>query len=365
MNATRRVLLSAALAAALIGCDTFTQTPDVASDILATVTRDLERNPSARYHAADPITPGTTSGILLIAQGGPWRTLDRSQVGEPAPKGEYHRVLARQRQMTRGVVPANRFITAGEAKEINLYSAATLFALGEHFAAQGRKVVVMGSSFGAALVNETLRRYGHRPFTKIIIAVSRIDMQPQWARSRFNGILTGFKDGTTLTRIACAVQNEHLRPSSPEYHWTRTKFRLQADLAAHRYSESIPRASLGKIIYYFGAKDPRVGSLTDDEVYFLTGRRLNGSGAGYETKTVSGGSEPILRLVEAIGRDRHGDTCETRGIESVAATTIRIVHGLDGGRATVKYAPEEGHQIVSLNGERHNDILAAFAAAGK
>ena len=323
----RRLLAAAALAAVLIGCGNPVQEPGkpdadtpLANRILTEVRKVVKENPSSLYYSpeGDAIIPGDTTGILLMAPGGPDNKLDPSLAGAAAPGGEYHRVLVRQRQMERGVLPTDRFITTEEAKEINLYSAAALFALAEHFQAQGRRVVVQGSSFGAFLLNETLRRYGHAPFTRIIMVVGRIDMPPESAEHRSGGIASGFKDGRTLIRLDCDVQNESLQPSHPGYNWRRTKGRLQADLTKNRYSELIPQGSLGKIIYYFGGKDPRVGALTDGEVYFLTGRHLKGSGEGYETKTTHAeGSNKILRWIEFIAPDRDGKSCEKSGLRLV------------------------------------------------
>ena len=380
-----RLLAAAALAAVLIGCGNPVQEaekpagiktahpgtgnpapepwkPDadtpLANRILTEVRKVVKENPSSLYFSpeGDAIIPGHTTGILLMAPGGPDNELDPSLVGAAAPGGEYHRVLVRQRQMERGVLPADRFITPEEAKEINLYSAAALFALAEHFQARGRRVVVQGSSFGAFLLNETLRRYGYAPFTRIIMAVGRIDMPPESAEHRSRGIASGFKDGRTLIRLECDVQNESLRPSHPDYNWRRTQGRLQADLTKNRYSEAIPPGSLGKIIYYFGGKDPRVGALTDGEVYFLTGRRLKGSGEGRETKI----TRAIIRWIESIEADSSGKFCERSSFKPVEKPVIHIVRGLDSSRAVVKYAPEEGHQIPSLTHERRKDILAVF-----
>lgn len=381
----RGLLPAAALAAVLIGCGNPVQEPGkpagiktahpgtgnpapepwkpdtdtpLANRILAEVRKVVKEDPSSLYFSpeGDAVTRDTSPGILLMAPGGPDNELDPSLVGAEAPGGEYHRVLVRQRQMERGVLPADRFITPEEAKEINLYSAAALFALAEHFQARGRRVVVQGSSFGAFLLNETLRRYGHAPFTRIIMVVGRIDMPPESAEHRSRGIASGFKDGRTLIRLECDVQNESLRPLHPGYNWRRTKGRLQADLTKNRYSEAIPPGSLGKIIYFFGGKDPRVGALTDGEVYFLTGRRLKGSGEGYETKT----TQPIIRWIEFIERDPSGKFCERSSFKPVKKPVIHIIQGLNSRRATVKYAPEEGHQIPSLTKERQQDILEIF-----
>lgn len=374
----RRLLPAAALAAVLIGCGNPVQepgkpAPEISTDadtpladrILTEVRKVVKENPSSLYFSpeGDAVTRGTSTGILLMAPGGPDNELDPSLAGAKAPGDEYHRILVRQKQMEGGVIPKDRFITTEEAKRINLYSAAALFALAEHFQARGRRVVVQGSSFGAFLLNETLRRYGHAPFTRIIMVVGRIDMPPKAAEHRSRGIASGFKDGRTLIRLECDVQNETLRPLHPGYNWRRTKGRLQADLTKNRYSEAIPPGSLGKIIYYFGGKDPRVGALTDGEVYFLTGRHLKGSGEGYETKTTHAeGSKKILRWIEFIAPDGNGKSCEKSGLRFVDKTTIHIIRGLNSRRATVKYAPEEGHQIPSLTEERQQDILAGFSA---
>ena len=370
-------LIAAVMLAGVSGCDNPVQPektgpgnriePDaaLANRILEQVRKDLKENQLSLYTPESAIPPkvaeGSTKGrgILLIAHGGPeYKLFSMSRFGPlKAPNDEYFRVLVKQHQMVPGRVPKGAAISRDDAKEINLYSAATLFAAAEDFFDKGYRVVLYGSSFGAFLAAETIRLYGHEPFAKILIARGRLDMQWEITEGRFNGILKSFLDGTDIVPMSCG------KPVRQEMDRRLSMFILQGDLNQHRYSKSARiREALPKIIYYSGGKDTRVGRLTEEEVDFLTGRSLKNGlgpnpGEGYQRQTVQ---LPWV-LYESIKKDRTSGCWRTK-IQPMTNVTrgIHIIQGLSG-KAAVKYAPDDAHSIPSLRKEIQADIVRSFS----
>lgn len=357
-------VLAAVSLGMLIGCGGPLRTPRITVDAdIPQANRILEeirkRDPKSLYIAdsAGPIPLET--GILLIAHGGPEYELkpmlDFEYLKAPAPGGSYVRVLVKQDQMTPGRVPEASGITGARAEEINLYSAAALFASAEDFAERGHRVTLYASSFGAFLAAEMMRRYGHEPFTTILIARGRLDMEKEIAEAGFKGIVKWFMDGVTIVGPLCG------KPEIPSVNREFSRSVLQADLKQHRYSRLIPEDALPKIIYYTGGKDTRVGRLTEEEVVFLTGRRLDGIGGsspGYRRERINAG----VLFHESIYRHESLGPC--LNIAFVIDKVMRTFHVIKGlpGRGTVKYAPEDDHNLPSFTEkEIRRDIIASFA----
>ena len=143
-------------------------------------------------------------------------------------------------------------------------------------------------------------------------------------------------------------------------------FILQGDLNQYRYSESARiREALPKIIYYSGGKDTRVGRLTEEEVRFLTGRSLkhgldsnpgSNPGEGYERRTV----RLTWLLDEFIEPNALGGWCTKKRLMTNVRREFHIIQGLPG-KAAVKYAPEDAHDIPSLSKVIQADIRALFS----
>ena len=342
-----RFLSAAALSAAVIGC------PNPAHEIK----KDTNSLYTADRIIPDP--PEEVKGILLIAHGGPeYELLPMSKFKDLKAPDKYFRVLVKQNQMVKGRVPLFKGISKAKAREINLHSAAAIFAVAEYFEKKGYDVVLYASSFGAFLAAETLRRYGHEPFTKILIARGRLDMPKELTESRFEGILKSFMNGRELVTIwenRCTVPRP--RATGREL----SMYRLQADLNQHEYTKMIPEDALSKIIYYSGGKDDHVGGLTEEEISFLTGRspirELGPAGEGYEKREV------VLRSVvhKWIESKELGIGCTKVRIRKNVTREIHIIQSLKGKKAVVKYAPDDDHNIPSLLQEIQKDIRASFS----
>lgn len=171
---TKRVFSGIALASVLIlfGCPSPTSPPPPAPLSPEAVLRDawakVAQNPSAFYVADGALK----SNILLISHGGPLFELLKLDQININSNTNYTRVLVKQEQMIRqanNALPTNRTITAEESRQINLYSAAIIYALGEHFQRQGRTVSLYTRSWGSFVSAEMYRRWNDKPFKKILL----------------------------------------------------------------------------------------------------------------------------------------------------------------------------------------------------
>ena len=366
-----RLLSAAALSAAVIGCPNpaheikkdINAGPQSAELILEKVRKDLKIDANFLYTADRiiPDSPEEVKGILLIAHGGPeYELFPMSRFEYLKAPDKYSRVLVKQNQMVEGRVPLFKGISKAKAREINLHSAAAIFAVAEDFEKKVYDVVLYASSFGAFLAVETLRRYGHEPFTKILIARGRLDMPKELTESRFEGILKSFMDGRELVTI---WEKGCTGPRARATGRGLSMYRLQADLNQHEYTKMIPEDALRKIIYYSGGKDNQVGGLTEDEVSFLTGRSPirelgpDNAGEGYEKREVV--SRGIVH--EWIESKGSGIGCTKVGIRKNVTREIHIIQSLKGKKAVVKYAPCDDHGIPSLSQEIQKDIRASFS----
>ena len=140
---TKRVFSGIVLASVLIlaGCPNPTSPPPLSPDeaVLRDARAKVAQNLSAFYVADGALK----SNILLISHGGPLFELLKLDQINTDRNANYTRVLVKQEQMIRhanNALPTDRTITAEESREINLYSAAIIYALAEHFQRQGRKV---------------------------------------------------------------------------------------------------------------------------------------------------------------------------------------------------------------------------------
>ena len=341
------------LGGVLVGCNnpTASRPLSAAEQALRTV---KARGITSLYTVLDPpvgvpFTPG--ANVMLLLVGGPIfdenfvvKHKDREVNLPPGSADTYVRVLVRQEHMIRfknNTLPKDRFVTAEEASEINLYSTAITYALGEYFKSLGYKVSLYSSSFGSFIVPEMYRRYGDAPFEKVLISVGRLDIPKEIYESFFNGTGGGFQaDGITL----------RARDPVSEVPLTRTQMRLQADLGRNRYTTLLANKDLSKIVYFFGGKDTAVGRLTDAEISFLTGR----------TVAVTASPPTPPDQTASVNVVIPGDPDATPPTSD--RTVTRVIRALNGisGHAKVWYSINDGHGLDSLLDKMKQELNASF-----
>ena len=376
---TKRVFSGIALASVLIlfGCPNPTSPPPSPDEaVLRDVRAKVARNPSAFYVADGALK----SNILLISHGGPLFELLKLDQINVDRNPNYTRVLVKQEQMIRhanNALPTDRTITAEESRDINLYSAAIIYALGEHFQRQGRTVSLYTRSWGSFVAAEMYRRWNDKPFNKVLIAVGRLDM-PQEIVDNRRAITERQKtfgpDGVSIVTELKSIEGQERESASAPGLCTSTDpqvqffarfyctggapdpaklqkqiflmqsmFFLAHDLVQHRYTQLLDSKTLGKAIFYFGGRDRNTGRPNAQEIQFLTGRTGTiDEASGFAKKTV-----PVVAT-------RSG----TRVTENREVYTMI---GRDG-HATVKYGAQDDHSMKSLLPDLKADILASFTA---
>ena len=401
-NGVRLFLALVATAAVLVGCPNPTQpSPSPAEKILQAVRgRSLKSliiyaDPAAKA-AIDSTSPASKPvNIIFYSIGGP--ILDATEItteialktisDQIAPNSNYARVIVQQEQMIRyanKTLPTNRVITAEEAEEINLTSAAIVYAAAEKFRQMGHKVSLFAHSFGSFVVPEMLRHYGDEPFWKVLIAAGRLDMPEEVHRKFFNGIQAGFAlDANNIASVVSVVNNNRTVREDVEHridqatssggfcgspavnpmatrictgntvderkkeafiNGQHSTMRLQAALGKNRYT-TLLNGKLNKVIYYFGGQDRPVGSLTPGEVNALTGK---------STGLTSDSSKQVTRNNVLVR-----DPATGRRVRQNVTRTVHTINHVSG-RVAVRYSLEDGHTLPLLFQDTLNDILESF-----
>lgn len=186
---------------------------------------------------------------------------------------------------------AEEDITFEDARSADSASAAMLAAVVQHFLEQGRTVYVVGSSFGAFMVQELLATQG-AVADGYLIMVGRIDMPDEVWMEFAEGRPVAFVDGV---EIVTATSEEAGMGGGGEVS-DRNMARLAAGLGHHRYSERLADVDLSNVVYVSGSVDEQVGRLSEAELAFLAER-------GAEVIVYEGGHEtPDAVIADAFER---------------------------------------------------------------
>ena len=400
-NGIRLFLALVATAAVLVGCPNPTQ-PSLsrAEKILQEVRgRSLKSLVAKADPAAQAVIDSTSPSskpvnIIFYIIGGP--TFDATEIttvdlisGQIAPNPNYARVIVQQEQMVRyanKTLPTNRTITAEEAEEINLTSAAIIYAAAEKFKQMGHKVSLFAHSFGSFLVPEMLRRYGDEPFQKVLIAAGRLDMPKEMHQYVSKGIDAGFdldandiastispyNGGRTVREdVDFRINRDRTRPGGycslaslgdptaqrictgntidegkkeAYINITHNGLLLRAWFTNKRYT-TLLKGKLNKVIYYFGGQDAAVGSLTPEEVNALTGK---------STGLTPDSSKQVTR-----NNVRVRDPATGRRVRQNVTRTIHTINHVSG-RVAVRYSLKDPHALPLLFQDTLADILESF-----
>ena len=209
--------------------------------------------------------------VVVLAQGGPLPSL--------VPAGELTTRLGvldleqvllvhvHQAQTVDPMAFAAGDITFEEARAAGSRSVAMFAAVVDHFRERGKRVYVVGISFGAFVVQELLATRGNVA-EAYLIATGRIDM-PEGIWAEFAaGRTAGFAGGVEIVKHA---DGGAARGGAGAV-FRRNSARLAAGLGHHRYSERLAHVDMTNVVYVFAALDEQVGRLTEAELLFLAER---------------------------------------------------------------------------------------------
>ena len=132
----------------------------------------------------------------------------------------------------------------------------------QHFRSQGKRVVVIGHSYGAILITRYLWRKPPESADRYLIMAGRLDMPEEVVNGFMNGRVCYFPDGETPV-------DSGIRETTDR---GLMEMRMAAATGHDRYTERLAERDLGRVIYVYGTEDISVGRLTAEEVGFLESR---------------------------------------------------------------------------------------------
>ena len=128
-----------------------------------------------------------------------------------------------------------------------------------HFKAQGKRVVVVGYSYGSFLVARYLARHGPGGADRYLMIAGRLDMPREFVDGAMAGMLYHFPDAT-------APEPSGRRPTTDE---EAIELLIAGATFHDRYTERLAGTDLRKAIYVYATRDTVVGRLSDAELRFL------------------------------------------------------------------------------------------------
>lgn len=207
--------------------------------------------------------------ILIHVQGGPFTELKTNDLKDLLTKTDRaNNFFIFNLHQTQTLEPQEFVdeISFGKAKTNNQRSVDFLQEVIQYFKAQERKVYVMGTGFGAYLVQELLVREGTDVADRYLIMGGRLDMPELVWQSFSEGNTGGFIDGTTPFTGAPSTLTATQKNLN----------KLVAGLAFKRYTEELAQYhDLTNVTYCYGTKDESFGQLTQNERALLITRQAN------------------------------------------------------------------------------------------
>ena len=253
-----RLLAFLAAAVVFVSCDAFfpqeTETYR-ATELPEDVTELFE------VHGGDPES-GT---VWIYEQGGPLHELVGDYESFRAYPGhrEIYFVQPHQTLTLNGELSerAEEYTLAELQAEVDV-SVEILDRTIRHFRSQGKRVVVIGHSYGAFLITRYLWQKPPESADRYLIMAGRLDMPEEVTNGFLNGRAWWFPDGVTPVDSGLDATTDR----------ELMEMRIAAATGYDRYTERLAKRDLGRVIYVYGTEDEAVGRLTADEVGFLRSR---------------------------------------------------------------------------------------------
>lgn len=205
--------------------------------------------------------------VLVFAQGGPAVGLDSTGFGLLTGGLDLDAVYALNVHQAQTREPGTftmADIDFDAAVAANDESVRILGEVVTHFQSRDRRVVVLGISYGAFLVQDLLATQGNVADAYVIV-VGRLDVPEEAWRIFADGGAVEFIDGVDPVEVPIATFG--YGTGTPE--GERNMSRLLAALMANRYTQLWTDLDLSNVTFAYGDADEQVGSLTDDEIRFL------------------------------------------------------------------------------------------------
>jgi|GEM_PF-691366 len=176
-------------------------------------------------------------------------------------------------------------ITFEQAKKYDKLSVKRLVDVINYLKKQGKKVYVVGISFGAFIVEDSIAEYGNIA-DKYLIMVGRLNM-PKEVWSEFSkGDYVGFEYSEDGKQKIVPFNAEQAGMGGSSSIADQNMAKLAAGLGYKRYMTLLKNVDLSNMLYAYGKTDEQIGALTKEEIDFLRSKGvkiLEGNGNHEET----------------------------------------------------------------------------------
>ena len=222
--------------------------------------------------------------VLIYSQGGPSLHLDVDEflydILASAPDEKIRNALmvyVHQYQTKHHEVFQKKEITFAEAKKFDINTTKMFKNTIDYFKSKGKKVYLLGVSFGAFVIQDYLATYGSKDIDGAVIGVGRLLMPKAFWQAFSRGEERSYKDGVKLITTKATMGSE-----KDFSHRNLTK--IAAGLGYKRYTKLLKDVNLSNVIYIYGEKDENVGRLSSEEIEFLhkKGVKVAKSKGGHE-----------------------------------------------------------------------------------
>ena len=287
VTAHPRRLVPALLALLLAGCGSFvgeyrpTRLP-------ADVTELFEVHPAAARPGAET--------VWIFEQGGPSHDISYDVLFPFLNLPDHDRIHLVQVHQTLTINPHlaarhDRLSLEDLQTEVDV-SVELLRRVVDHFKSQGKRVVVVGYSYGSWLVARYLALHGPDGADRYVLMAGRLDMPREFVDGALlHGMLYHFPDATDPAPSG--------RSPTTDEEWI--ELRIAGATFHDRYTERLAGTDLHKAIYAYATADTVVGRLSEAEIRFLDENGVTviaGEGANHVSLALDHGV--LTRIREAL-----------------------------------------------------------------
>lgn len=235
--------------------------------------------------------------VVIFLQGGPKDELNFATRGKtswrylPNFDDYYHIYLHQANTLNSGMFNYKEKFSIEMARKEVENTSEILYRAITYFKKRGKKVMVMGHSYGAFVIPHYLAT---KPSLadKYIIASGRIDDPKHVVETHLKGYNGEYVDGFTFVSDEDKKDFDKYDEADKKYY--SAKQLLKAAIGEISYSKALKDVALNNSIYVYNATDRNVGGLTPAELAFLKRKGFQ----IYETKHEHGNT--IYGVVDAL-----------------------------------------------------------------
>lgn len=216
--------------------------------------------------------------ILVICGGGPKWNMDFKKSGKSIYRyinnyKNYGVAFVHQSQtLDSRIYDMKRNLTFKEAQQEIDKTTEMLKLTIDYFKKKKRKVIVIGKSYGAYIIQDYLSKYPSKA-DKYYVSAGRLDINKEMTQQQLKGFSGHFaKDGLTyIPEDENADNSEHSKQENINYQKIQL---LKVAYGFNNYIEKLKDVNLSNVLYFYGSVDENIGSLTQKELNFLHSKNV-------------------------------------------------------------------------------------------